>query len=250
MEGLNKDFLQYLVELGEQIRDHQVPKTHEIDGRLYLEKQGNLAEVYEPRPSTIQVASLKAIVEYLAANPDNIGHDVFVHVLSPTQVEVIGPEFGHFRQRDTYVKASCGALLPALTLNLVMDQEAFIIMIKSAFLDTPERKTVLDVASKISSKVEAELVDDGVGQTVNIQKSNNRVLPIELPPTVTLAPYRTFYEVEQPASEFILRVTDGPGLKLIEADGGAWKMQAVNSVQAWLENELETYQVEKAKVIA
>jgi len=60
-----------------------------------------------------------------------------------------------------------------------------------------------------------------------------------VPNPVMLAPYRTFPEVEQPASPFVLRLKQGPeggrpSLALFEADGGKWQLEAVKRVRTYL----------------
>jgi hypothetical protein len=59
-----------------------------------------------------------------------------------------------------------------------------------------------------------------------------------VPNPVKLIPYRTFLEVEQPASEFVFRIGEGkggaPSFKLVAADGGIWKSQAVDNVKHYL----------------
>ena len=67
---------------------------------------------------------------------------------------------------------------------------------------------------------------------------------VETKERVTLKPYRTFRELDQPASEFIFRVKAGGGFALFEADGGAWKIDAINAIAAWLSNRLKTSTVE------
>lgn len=54
-----------------------------------------------------------------------------------------------------------------------------------------------------------------------------------------LRPYRTFREVEQPASRFVLRLQSGQGdgmpkAALFEADGGAWRLTAIEAIARWL----------------
>lgn len=64
-----------------------------------------------------------------------------------------------------------------------------------------------------------------------------------VPNPVNLIPYRTFLEVEQPASDFVFRVSEGRGgapvFKLVAADGGVWKSQAVANVKAYLTEALK-----------
>ena len=63
-----------------------------------------------------------------------------------------------------------------------------------------------------------------------------------VPNPVTLKPYRTFLEVDQPASDFIFRMKEysgSIGCALFEADGGAWKMEAMQNMEAYLQDELK-----------
>lgn len=60
----------------------------------------------------------------------------------------------------------------------------------------------------------------------------------QIRPIITLKPYRTFQEVEQPESIFLIRVNER-GISFTEADGGMWKLQARETVKAFLENALE-----------
>ena len=64
-----------------------------------------------------------------------------------------------------------------------------------------------------------------------------------IPSPVTLKPYRTFTEVEQPESQFVFRMKedkyDGVQCALFEADGGAWKLHAMESIQEYLEEQLK-----------
>lgn len=56
---------------------------------------------------------------------------------------------------------------------------------------------------------------------------------------VKLKPYRTFYEVEQPESEFLLRLSDDGKVGFFEADGGMWEMTARRTIKEYLEKALE-----------
>jgi hypothetical protein len=65
-----------------------------------------------------------------------------------------------------------------------------------------------------------------------------------VPNPVRLAPFRTFRDVfEQPESAFVLRVKKTPTLPevgLFEADGGEWRLTAIDRVRAWLVGRLPT----------
>lgn len=61
---------------------------------------------------------------------------------------------------------------------------------------------------------------------------------VVVPNPVTLAPYRTFPEIEQPKSKFIFRMQSGPTATLFEADGGAWRNEAMKNIKVWLKTAL------------
>lgn len=63
----------------------------------------------------------------------------------------------------------------------------------------------------------------------------------DVPGSIELQPYRTFHDIEQPTSPFILRMqkgATGPEAALFTADGGAWEHEAMDRVRAYLANEL------------
>ncbi|MGC4432461.1 hypothetical protein ABWL48_20460, partial [Streptococcus suis] len=51
-------------------------------------------------------------------------------------------------------------------------------------------------------------------------------------------PYRTFAEVEQPASQFVFRIDKQARMALFEADGKRWVQEAVGNIAAYLKAEL------------
>ena len=59
-----------------------------------------------------------------------------------------------------------------------------------------------------------------------------------------LAPRRTFPEVDQPESPFVLLVKQSregmmPEIALFEADGGLWKLTAIQNIKDYLKAVLE-----------
>lgn len=79
---------------------------------------------------------------------------------------------------------------------------------------------------------------DGVSQQAIIKTGVTTKDAAFVPNPVSLIPYRTFLEVPQPASDFVFRISEGrggaPAFKLVAADGGLWKSQAVDNVKNYL----------------
>ena len=46
-------------------------------------------------------------------------------------------------------------------------------------------------------------------------------------------------EVEQPESEFLLRIREDGAIGLFEADGGMWKVKAKETIRAYFEEQLK-----------
>jgi hypothetical protein len=87
--------------------------------------------------------------------------------------------------------------------------------------------------------------DDGVTQTVTAKSGIARVEDVSVPNPVHLAPFRTFREVSQPLSPFVLRMKQGregglPTVALFEADGGKWKLDAIQFIRDYLAGKIET----------
>lgn len=119
-----------------------------------------------------------------------------------------------------------------------MEIEDFIIMLRSRFVQDDECARTLKFVSSLSSKQMTSAQDNGVSQAVIKQDEIGRDEKVSFDGNVTLRPYRTFPEVEQPASLFYLRLNRRenklPTVTLHEADGGAWKSQAIENIKYWI----------------
>ena len=62
-----------------------------------------------------------------------------------------------------------------------------------------------------------------MSQTVTTRQGVSLMQMEAIKPRISLAPFRTFREVPQPESEFILRLDEKDGIGLFAADGGIWK---------------------------
>ena len=95
--------------------------------------------------------------------------------------------------------------------------------------------TGLDSVSK-ESKVSSN--DNGVSQTVEARTGVALTTNVEVRPYVNLQPFRTFLEVPQPESNFLLRLDNNGHIALIEADGGVWKLEAARNIARYFEDKL------------
>lgn len=128
-----------------------------------------------------------------------------------------------------------------------MDYDTARIKLNSCFMDTPDREYVLGLLSNIVRGDQAEVKDNGVTQQVKVQTGIQLAGMETVRPIVKLKPYRTFPEIDQPESDFLLRVNDDQ-IGIFEADGGMWKLHAKARIKAYLESELEDL-IDDGKVI-
>jgi len=202
-----------------------------------------------PKQATVAplvVGTLTAFVEYVKRNVDGLVlAECLVHVKSPAAVELrakLEEEAASFR-RQMYLQASTEMVAGApFQFGQYLDAEQFFIGLQSAFLQTPQRDEILALIASIRESTVQETLDDGVAQQVKTAGGIVLVGLTKVPNPVTLQPFRTFREVAQPASLFILRLQSGQGDKprcaLFEADGSAWKLEAVQGIAAFLRTAL------------
>lgn len=191
----------------------------------------------------IQVSTLTGFIDY--AKKAGVA-DTLVHVVDPTEVRLHGPlenEATDFR-RQTYCVASTKGIAGAgaFQFSTFLDAEIFFINLQSQFVNGGHREELLKLIASIRENVVKTHTDDGVAQSVVASKGIMLVTEQRVPNPVTLAPYRTFRELPQPASLFVLRLQPGQGdkpkLALFEADGGAWKLMAIQNIATFLREKL------------
>jgi len=91
--------------------------------------------------------------------------------------------------------------------------------------------------------------DNGIATTVTTQKGVALQTNAQIKPLVSLKPYRTFQEVEQPESIFLIRINDR-GISFTEADGGMWKLKARETIKAFLEDKLSQEIADGSVIVA
>jgi len=201
-----------------------------------------------PVPATLNVNTLTGLIEYVNEGPDSelMEDGRMVHVIDPENVAVVSGLFGRFEQRKEYLHASAEAVLSDADFHFgqFYDAETFNIKLQSVFADVEDRERVLKVVGNIKEENVRQANDDGVTQNVTARSGIARVEEVPVPNPVLLVPYRTFREVSQPASNFVLRLRQGregqmPTCALFEADGGQWKLTAIKAIADYLKASME-----------
>lgn len=196
----------------------------------------------DPTVETLVVHTLDSLAEYFQEDLEAVSENGgIVHVVDPWTVNIFTAFEGRHNERNVYLRAE--AEKPKFRFDQFLDCEAMVIGLQTQFADSEGRAALQKVAGNIKEATVKSADDDGVSQTVIGKVGITLGETIPVPNPVLLAPFRTFREVEQPASLFIVRARPGrpdslPELALYEADGGAWKLDAVKNIAGYLRGKL------------
>lgn len=236
----------------EKIEQLTQPIIKEVDGHNYAITAGGITEIkpVPDMPDPLALTSLDALVKLVRTEALNIAkyiNPIYITVPDPTLVKCFGqpdPNLGETRLTYYHAKATD---VPGWEKETTMSFEAAMIALRTRFEHTTDTDYALKLLSEITTGAKVTFNDNGIATTVVTQKGIALQGNESIRPIITLKPFRTFQEVEQPASEFLIRITDR-GIKFIEADGGMWRLAARKIIKAWLENALAV-EVENGSVV-
>lgn len=228
-----KDAINRIVELA-------TPFTLETrDGRQFC--SANLREVRPEVPSPVRysVDTLEALVKLIRTEGVGMAPLLYVRVDSARRVMVdttyTHKEYAEFSRLPLYEAVSD---VPSISVNESISQERAIVELQSLYAITEDRDYLLSLLSRIDVNQGVSSVDNGISQEVSVKTGAVLKEQQTVQPIVHLQPYRTFLEVEQPASDFLLRLDKEGRPALYEADGGAWKLEAKRNIAAYLGEKL------------
>lgn len=236
---INKEALEYLVKLGEE-------KEILVETEQGLFTTRNLSRVKMPKADTLTLSTLTGLVDYIKSNLDDLPQQLLIQVKSHNEVKLYSP-LDYDREREEYISAE--AILPNnISYNRFLGTEEFNIMLQSSFVDIGDKEVLLKYTGLVRDEAVKDTGDDGISQKVTIKTGIASVGEAIVPNPVVLAPYRTFPEIEQPSSKFIFRMQSGPRAALYEADGGAWRNEAMSRIKTYLQEQLKD--LENIQIIA
>lgn len=228
-------------------------KTVTIDGVEYSTTKLHDPRHPGPQAEPFIVSTLGALRDYLVRNADGLQREeLLLHVASPTLVRLVSPLEPEWRRREAYLEARSSDLWAEVS-ERPRSQEELVTALLSRCSTGHEAPELLKIVGNVVDAEGVDYRDDGVRQNVTVRTGISVLDELEVKNPWTLAPFRTFREVEQPASPFILRIqkgNHGPRFTLHECDGGAWRLQAVERVATWLRTELDANQLQGLAVIA
>jgi hypothetical protein len=224
----------------QKIVDLSAPEQFEMLGLHWSARP--LTLIIPPCATAFPVGTLDGFVNLLESGVNAFDPgDTVIHIGNYKSVQLVDRHPDSYARRMVHVEASLTEGVTSFPFfNKFGLQEDFIIGLQAHFQDSKDLSGLLDLASHITGKETVRQVDSGITQEVTVQRGSAFKEAVEVKARVSLKPFRTFRELDQPASEFIFRVKDGAQLALFEADGGAWKIAAIGLISAWLANRINT----------
>lgn len=230
-----------LTEALQFLKDNFPATIKEVGGKTFSDS--DFTEI-KPEPDPLhgqfEVTTLGALRDLINSNVEKLADSSLplIHIVSHQEIRMLTGISDEHGRRRTFARATPAAY-QGFKFDTFHSLEQFRIGIQAHFSPTPDRDYVLSVASKVTDGEVTVSEDDGVSQQVELKAGLSLKATEVLKSRVTLAPFRTFPEADQPQSEFIFRArktNDGPGLALFEADGGKWKVAAVQNIAFALRN--------------
>lgn len=136
----------------------------------------------------------------------------------------------------------CLPILPdPFPFGRALDTDRFIIHASDFFERNEQYQRLIATVSSIVEVNESITDDDGISQAVTLKNRIGRKNSGMIEPYVKLRAYRTFREVEQPESTYLLRIGkghDGPVVTLHEASGYQWKIAATDAVYEYVKERV------------
>ena len=221
-----KAALQYIVGLKDN-------KTYNIGDQTYSDNELKPVEAPRYYLRGVEFSSLDAIIKMVKAELSMFTDGTFplyVRVTDYKTVDVFSAPDDRARREWPY-SAVCKD--SSFKEGYRTQQEA-IIELRSRFFPTDDVNYLLSLISTINNEQGVKSEDNGVTQTITAKSGVSMLQTVAIKPRVLLQPFRTFREVPQPESEFILRLDEHGNVGLYEADGGVWKMEAKDNILEFL----------------
>lgn len=207
-------------------------KTFVVGDQIYSDAPLTRIPPHVDRPDEITVSGLDSICKLIRTELNKVGTTVMVQVKGSGLVEVMTTYLDDFSRNSLYcAKADAPGLRTGWR-----NRETALIELRSLFIPNEGTAYLLDLLSRMTDENSVSTNDNGVTQTVSTRQGVALNAMVEIKPRVMLRPFRTFLEVEQPESEFLLRVDADKGIGLFEADGGIWKLEAKKNIAEYFQS--------------
>lgn len=233
---LTRDFLEKVAEMAQ-------PNTLTEGIRTFVDKPMHMLVDEIAADIPLHTNSLSSVADYIKSNADfdalaSDGRKI-IHVEDEKTVWLY-TEMNSFKKRSALLLAS--AWVSSFPFGQWLSLENFIISVQANFVTDEHRDELLSFVATVKQDTGVEQQDDGVTQKVTTRSGVSLSRTSKVPNPITLRPFRTFSEVEQPESTFVFRIKaeEGGGVKaaLFAADGEAWRHDAILKIRDYFQTHV------------
>lgn len=222
-----------IAEVAQLARQGALVQRETILGRQFADRPMVRITVDPALPAAVDFATLGGFVNFV--EQDFSSDKYLVHVASPTMVRLLGPLVGEDENlRAMPATATCkSAGMLGFRFDCYQPLEMLNIALQTCFAPgNGEIEELRKFCAAVRSTQETGVADDGVSQTVQARRGVAAVQTTAVKNPWLLAPYRTFSEIEQPLSPFVLRFadTDDPEAALFQTGDLSWQVFAISDV--------------------
>jgi hypothetical protein len=239
----SKEAIELLLTTG---RKSAEPIEREYAGRKYINKE--LTPITEPLTKALRISTLSSLIELCSGKFGKDSNDTIaelsgferfdpkahvIHVVSEKQVQVVTALSNVWKDREVLIDCQLTET-QGFPFGKFLKQDEFIIGLLSAFVPSAHRDQLAKLAGNATAEAVTTAEDDGVSQVMGVRSGAHLKDTTQVKNIVSLRFYRTFREVDQPISDFLFRLRQSgeniPEFALFEADGGTWKLEALENI--------------------
>ena len=227
----------------EKVEEMVQPQTLTEGIRTFVDKPMHMLVDEIAADIPLRTNSLSSVADYIKSNADfdalaSDGRKI-IHVEDEKTVWLY-TEMNSFKKRSALLLAS--AWVSSFPFGQWLSLENFIISVQANFVTDEHRDELLSFVATVKQDTGVEQQDDGVTQKVTTRSGVSLSRTSKVPNPITLRPFRTFSEVEQPESSFVFRIKaeEGCGVKaaLFAADGDAWRHDAILKIRDYFQTHV------------
>ena len=221
----------------EKIEKMAGPKVYHIGQEDFASASLVRIDPKKDFPKSITLTGLDSVCKMVRNEANDLfsGDQILIQVEDYRKVRVFTTLDGEMDRCWLY---ECEADTPRVKTGTFMSHEEAVIQLRSLYIPNADTEYLLKLLSSVSKESKVSSNDNGVSQTVEARTGVALTTNVDVRPYVNLKPFRTFLEVQQPESMFLLRLDNDGKIALIEADGGVWKLEATRNIAAYFEEKL------------
>ena len=222
----------------EKIEKMAGPKVFDVGNEHYASGQLIRIDPKKDFPKSITLTGLDSVCKMVTNEANDLfsGDQILIQVEDYRTVHVFTTLDGEMDRCWLY---KCQADTPGVTVNRFISHEEAVVQLRSLYIPNDDLNYLMRLLSSVSTESKVTSNDNGVSQTVEARQGVALTATVEVRPYVNLQPFRTFLEVAQPESMFLLRLKEGGSVGLYEADGGVWKLEATRNIAGYFEAHLK-----------